>query len=63
MLDSDGKTALHLACTEGHYDIVVQLLRSLFYTVFPYILLEVLFKEINVVWDFLSGFDEITILK
>ena len=27
MLDSDGKTALHLACGEGHYDVVVQLLR------------------------------------
>ena len=28
MLDCDGKTGLHLACSEAHYDVVVQLLRS-----------------------------------
>ena len=28
MTDCDGKTALHLSCSEGHYDVVVQLLRA-----------------------------------
>ena len=28
MLDCDGKSALHLACSEAHYDVVVQLLRA-----------------------------------
>lgn len=28
MVDCDGKAALHLACTENHYEVVVQLLRS-----------------------------------
>ena len=27
LTDCDGKTALHLACTENHYDVIVQLLR------------------------------------
>ncbi len=27
MVDCDGKTALHLACSENHYEVVVQLLR------------------------------------
>ena len=27
MVDCDGKTALHLACAENHYEVVVQLLR------------------------------------
>ena len=29
LTDCDGKTALHLACTENHYDVIVQLLRYL----------------------------------
>ena len=28
MTDCDAKTGLHLACSEGHYDVVVQLLRA-----------------------------------
>ena len=28
MVDCDGKTGLHLACGEAHYDVVVQLLRA-----------------------------------
>ena len=28
MLDCDGKSALHLACREAHYGVVVQLLRA-----------------------------------
>ena len=28
MTDCDGKTALHLSCSDGHYDVVVQLLRA-----------------------------------
>ena len=27
LLDCDGKSALHVACEENHYDVIVQLLR------------------------------------
>jgi ankyrin repeat protein len=36
LLDCDGKSALHVACAENHYDVIVQLLRCVLIRTFVF---------------------------